>query len=141
MKWPGGLLTSGHDEPVVFGNAIKAADHSGVLLKRAKGPAGYSKIWLCSCSLSYKNIAVWEQCLVQVTLALTGAIYAVAPDLTKDMMACWHVILHNTGLPIMLVALTAYLSGITAAEPGIAIGAVISTLGFGAITLTIWRAL
>lgn len=76
-----------------------------------------------------------------VTLALTGAVYAVAPGLTEGKLARWHVILHNIGLPVMLLALTAYLSGIVAAEPGIAVGAVLSTLGLGAFTLAIWRAL
>lgn len=76
-----------------------------------------------------------------VTLALTGAVYALAPDMAKGALARWHVILHNLGLPIMLVALTAYLSGVAAAEPGIAVGAVLSALGLGAFTLAIWRAL
>jgi cbb3-type cytochrome oxidase subunit 1 len=76
-----------------------------------------------------------------VTLALTGAVYAVVPEVSKGKLARWHVILHNLGLPIMLVALAAYLSGVAAAEPGIAVGAVLSTLGLGAFTLAIWRAL
>lgn len=76
-----------------------------------------------------------------VTLALTGAVYALAPEVAKGRLARWHVILHNLGLPIMLVALAAYLSGVAAAEPGIAVGAVLSTLGLGAFTLAIWRAL
>jgi cbb3-type cytochrome oxidase subunit 1 len=76
-----------------------------------------------------------------VTLALTGAVYAVSPDMAKSALARWHVILHNLGLPIMLAALTAYLSGVAAAEPGIAVGAILSTLGLGAFTLAIWRAL
>ena len=76
-----------------------------------------------------------------VTLALTGAVYAVAPETAKGTLPRWHVVLHNLGLPIMLVSLTAYLSGVTAAEPGIAVGAVLSTLGLGAFTVAIWRAL
>ncbi|WP_122520879.1 cytochrome-c oxidase [Pannonibacter phragmitetus] len=76
-----------------------------------------------------------------VTLALTGTIYALAPHLAEGALARWHVILHNLGLPIMLVALTAYLWGMTAAEPGIAAGAMLSTLGLGAFTLAVWRAL
>ncbi|MFN4172076.1 MAG: hypothetical protein ACK4GW_10015, partial [Pseudorhodobacter sp.] len=76
-----------------------------------------------------------------VTLALTGAVYAVVPEVSKGKLARWHVILHNLGLPIMLVALAAYLSGVAAAEPGIAVGAALSTLGLGAFTLAIWRTL
>lgn len=76
-----------------------------------------------------------------VTLALTGAVYALAPDMAKGALARWHVVLHNLGLPIMLVALMAYLSGVAAADPAIAVGAVLSTLGLGAFTLAIWRAL
>lgn len=75
-----------------------------------------------------------------VTLALTGAVYAVAPQVAQDRLARWHVVLHNLGLPIMLAALTAHLSGMAAAETGIAVGAVLSTLGLGAFTLAIWRA-
>lgn len=74
-----------------------------------------------------------------VSLGLTGAIYAAAPDVAKGRLARWHVILHNLGLPIMLVSLAAYLSGQGAAEPGIALGAVLGTLGLGAFTLAIWR--
>lgn len=76
-----------------------------------------------------------------VTLALTGAVYAVVPHLAEGRLARWHVALHNLGLPIMLLALTAYHKGVTAAEPGIALGATLSTLGLGAFTLAIWRAL
>ena len=76
-----------------------------------------------------------------VSLALTGAVYAVVPEAAMGALARWHVILHNLGLPVMLVALTAYLAGVGAAEPGIAFGAVLSTLGLGAFTLAIWRAL
>jgi cbb3-type cytochrome oxidase subunit 1 len=75
-----------------------------------------------------------------VSLALTGAVYALAPHLAQARLARWHVALHNLGLPIMLVALTAYHMGLTAAEPGIALGAILSTLGLGAFTLVIWRA-
>ncbi|MFN4102027.1 MAG: hypothetical protein ACK4GT_19880, partial [Pararhodobacter sp.] len=64
-----------------------------------------------------------------------------APHLAEGALARWHVILHNLGLHIMLVALTAYLWGMTAAEPGIAAGAMLSTLGLGAFTLAVWRAL
>ena len=76
-----------------------------------------------------------------VTLALTGAVYAIVPEVSKGKLARWHVVLHNLGLPIMLASLIAYLSGMAAAEPGIAVGAVLSTLGLGAFTLAIWRAL
>lgn len=76
-----------------------------------------------------------------VTLALTGVVYALAPDVAKGALAHWHVVLHNLGLPIMLVALAAYLSSVAAAEPGIAVGAALSTAGLGAFTLAIWRAL
>ena len=72
-----------------------------------------------------------------VTLALTGAVYAVVPDVAKGALARWHVILHKLGLPIMLVALTAYLSGMAAAQPAIAVGAVLSTLGLGAFMLAL----
>ena len=72
-----------------------------------------------------------------VTLALTGAVYAVVPDVAKGALTRWHVILHKLGLPIMLVALTAYLSGMAAAQPAIAVGAVLSTLGLGAFMLAI----
>ena len=76
-----------------------------------------------------------------VSLALTGVVYAVAPHLAQGRLARWHVGLHNLGLPIMLAALTAYHMGVAAAEPVIAIGAMLSTLGLGAFTLAIWRAL
>lgn len=76
-----------------------------------------------------------------VSLALTGMVYALAPDLARGRLAQWHVILHNVGLPVMVLALTAYLSGFAAAEPGIALGAILSTLGLGAFSVAIWRAI
>lgn len=74
-----------------------------------------------------------------VSLALTGLVYALSPDMARGALARWHVGLHNAGLPVMLLALAAYLSGYPAAEPGIALGAVLSTLGLGAFTLAVWR--
>ncbi len=76
-----------------------------------------------------------------VTLAATGLVYAAAPEIAAERLARWHVALHNLGLPIMLGALAAYLSGIPAAEPGIALGAILSSLGLAAFTLAVWRAL
>lgn len=87
-----------------------------------------------------KGVHAHMQLLGWVTLAVTGLVYAAMPGLAASRLARWHVLLHNLGLPIMLAALAAYISGVSAAEAGIALGAVLSTVGLLAFTIVVWRA-
>lgn len=88
-----------------------------------------------------RGVHTHMQLLGWVSLALTGIVYAILPEAGRGRLARWHVGLHNIGLPVMMAALTAYLLGFGAAEPAIALGAVLSTLGLLAFALAMWRAL
>ena len=94
-----------------------------------------------SSDFTLKGVHAHMHLLGWVTLAISGLVYAMMPALSTSRLARWHVVLHNLGLPVMMIALAAYLSGIAAAEPGIALGAILSTVGLGAFTLALWRAL
>lgn len=94
-----------------------------------------------SSDFTLKGVHAHMHLLGWVTLAISGLVYAMMPALSASRLARWHVVLHNLGLPVMMIALAAYLSGITTAEPGIALGAILSTVGLGAFTVALWRAL
>lgn len=98
-------------------------------------------VMAASSDFSMKGVHAHIQLLGWVTLALSGLVYAMLPELSGSRLARWHVLLHNLGLPVMMVALAAHVSGVTVAEPGIALGAALSTIGLGAFTLALWRAL
>lgn len=98
-------------------------------------------VMAASGDFTMKGVHAHIQLLGWVTLALSGLVYAMLPELSASRLARWHVLLHNLGLPVMMAALAAYVSGMTAAEPGIALGAALSTLGLGAFTWALWRAL
>ena len=88
-----------------------------------------------------RSVHTHVQLLGWVSLALTGLAYAALPEAGRSRLARWHVALHNLGLPVMMAALAAYLSGIAAAEPAIALGAAVSTVGLLAFAVAVWRAL
>ncbi|ROU01313.1 cytochrome-c oxidase [Histidinibacterium lentulum] len=94
-----------------------------------------------SSDFTLKGVHAHMHLLGWVTLAISGLVYAMMPALSASRLARWHVVLHNLGLPVMMFALAAYLSGVAAAEPGIALGAILSTLGLCAFTLALWRSL
>ena len=63
------------------------------------------------------------------TLALAGIIYHLYPAAAATRLARIHFWLHNLGLPVFMVSLALMLSGLEAAGPGIAIGAVTVLIG------------
>lgn len=73
-----------------------------------------------------------------VTMALFGLIGLAYPAITEGRAAEWQFWLHNTGVPVMLVALTARLKGVEAAEPVIGIASVIVGIG---VVLFAWLVL
>jgi len=125
-------------------------------LRTLPGPArmqlGAAAVWLmaglalglvmaASGDHSLRSVHTHIQLLGWVSLALTGLVYAVLPEAGRSPLARWHVALHNLGLPVMSAALAAYLSGFAAAEPAIALGAVVSTVGLLAFAVAVWQAL
>ncbi|WP_431275776.1 hypothetical protein ACQ858_05630 [Variovorax ureilyticus] len=73
-----------------------------------------------------------------VTMALFGLIGLAYPAITEGRAAAWQFWLHNTGVPVMLVALTARLKGVEAAEPVIGIASVVVGIG---VVLFAWLVL
>lgn len=69
------------------------------------------------------NLAGWA------SFALAGLIYYLFPRLAENALGKLHFWLANIGLPIMLISLIVFVAGNTSAEPYIAIGASILTLG------------
>lgn len=62
------------------------------------------------------------------SLALAGVIYVLYRKAEQSKLGKFHFWLHNIGLPIMMIGLFLLESGVPA-EPVIAIGATITTLG------------
>ncbi len=60
-----------------------------------------------------------------LTMAVTGLVYMVAPSCAASRLAFWHFLLHNIGLPVMLVSLALYEYGNTRAEAFLGIGSVV----------------
>ncbi|MBS0339392.1 MAG: hypothetical protein JSS56_02635 [Proteobacteria bacterium] len=60
-----------------------------------------------------------------VTMALFGLLGLAYPAITEGRAAAWQFWLHNTGAPVMLVALAARLKGVEAAEPIVGIASVV----------------
>lgn len=73
-----------------------------------------------------------------VTMALFGLIGLAYPAITEGRAAAWQFWLHNIGVPVMLVALTARLKGVEAAEPVIGIASVVVGIG---VVLFAWLVL
>jgi len=73
-----------------------------------------------------------------VTMALFGLIGLAYPAITEGRVADFQFWLHNTGVPVMLVALTARLKGVDAAEPLIGIASIVVGIG---VVLFAWLVL
>jgi cbb3-type cytochrome oxidase subunit 1 len=59
------------------------------------------------------------------TMAITGIVYILLPGCARNRLAKAHFWGHNIGLPVMMVSLTLYALGITAAEKAIAAGSIL----------------
>lgn len=73
------------------------------------------------------------------TLALTGMIYCLFPQMATTRLANWHVWLHNLGLPVMMTGLTFYLLGNKAIEPVIAIGSLMTISGLFLFAINFYK--
>jgi hypothetical protein len=68
---------------------------------------------------SHLNLLGW------LSLAAIGLIYQHLPHIARNRVALMQFWLHNTGLPVMMLALTAKDLGYTGAEPILALGSVV----------------
>jgi hypothetical protein len=63
------------------------------------------------------------------TVALAGLIYSVYPAAGRSRLATIHFWLHNTGVPVMMAALAAYLLGNAGAVPFLVTGEFVAAAG------------
>ena len=56
------------------------------------------------------------------TMAIAGMVYILIPGCARNRLAKLHFWGHNIGLPVMMVSLTLYALGVTAAEKAVAAG-------------------
>lgn len=73
-----------------------------------------------------------------VSMALFGLLGLVYPAITTGRLAAWQFWLYNTGVPVMLLALTARLRGMAAIEPLIGIASIVVGI---AVALFAWLVL
>lgn len=72
------------------------------------------------------------------TLGVVGLVYCVLPQLAEGRLPAAHFWLHNLGLPVMMLGLTALLLGYPAAEPVIAAGSLVTVAGLLAFAISLW---
>lgn len=124
-----------HDMPLVARRQIKIA-----VLYLAVGLL--LGIWMsATMQFQFRGLHAHLNLLGWATLAVTGVVYALVPRAAQSRLASWHFWLHNLGLPVMMVALAALLTGHVGAEPGIAVGALVTTLGLVLFGINVWRSL
>lgn len=63
------------------------------------------------------------------SLGIAGIIYILYPKAEASKLGKTHFWLHNIGLPIMMSGLLLLENGVVTAEPAIAIGATLTTIG------------
>jgi hypothetical protein len=63
------------------------------------------------------------------SLAISGIIYHLFPLTTKTKLGKTHIWVYNIGVPLMMLGLTGYTLGFTAAAPLIPVGAILVVIG------------
>lgn len=136
----------------VLSNTLPRSARRSSLPNVARIQLALSLVWLmaglalglgmaASGDFTLRTVHTHIQLLGWVTLCLTGLVYAVLPRAAESGFARWHVMLHNAGLPVMILALGAYHSGYPAAEPLIALGSITAFAGLMAFALAVRRVL
>ena len=64
-----------------------------------------------------------------VSMSLFGLIGLAYPAITEGRIATWQFWLHNTGLPVAMVALSAQLKGVAGLEPLLGITSIVIGIG------------
>ncbi len=72
------------------------------------------------------------------TLGLAGIAYCLFPKLGATRLGVWHFWLHNLGLPLMMVGLTAYHLNATGAMPLLGLGSTITLAGLVCFGLNVF---
>jgi hypothetical protein len=73
------------------------------------------------------------------TLAITGVVYLVLPRCAETRLAAAHFWLHNLGLPVMMLSLSAAHLGEARAEPLVGLGSILVMAGLSLFTLNVLR--
>jgi cbb3-type cytochrome oxidase subunit 1 len=73
------------------------------------------------------------------TMATTGIVYLVLPRCADTRLAAAHFWLHNLGLPVMMLSLSALHLGEPRAEPLVGLGSTVVIAGLALFTLNVLR--
>jgi hypothetical protein len=73
------------------------------------------------------------------TLAITGIVYLVLPRCADTRLAAAHFWLHNLGLPLMMLSLSALHLGEPRAEPLVGLGSTLVIAGLALFTINVLR--
>lgn len=73
------------------------------------------------------------------TMALTGLVYVAFPRCAESRLSRAHFWLHNLGLPVMTVSLTAHAAGTASAEPFVALGSMVVIVALLLFTVNVLR--
>lgn len=72
-----------------------------------------------------------------VSMGLAGLIYVAFPAAAETAMAKAHFWIHNIALPIMMIGLALYVSGVESALPAVAVGGTLMVLGIIVFALNV----
>jgi len=71
------------------------------------------------------------------SLALAGIVYHLFPKSADSLLGKLHFWLHNIGLPIMMIGLILFVSGVAGMEPVIAVGGSVTSVGVLLFTINV----
>ncbi len=74
-----------------------------------------------------------------VTLVLSGMVYCQFPHLGETRLSNWHAWAYTLGLPVMMVALTAYHLGYTQLEPLLGIASLVTASGLILFAINLFK--
>lgn len=73
------------------------------------------------------------------SLALAGIVYHLFPKSADSLLGKLHFWLHNIGLPIMMIGLILFVSGVAGMEPVIAVGGSVTSVGVLFFTINVLK--
>ncbi len=76
-------------------------------------------------NFTLSSVHVHISLLGWATMAIAGIVYILIPGCARNRLAKLHFWGHNIGLPVMMVSLTLYMFGVSAAEKAIAAGSIL----------------
>ncbi len=85
------------------------------------------------------SVHVHVSLLGWATMAIAGIVYILIPGCARNRLAKLHFWGHNIGLPLMIVSLTLYMLGFTAAERFLAAGSILVVISLLLFSINLLR--